>query len=632
MKLSKKLFSVVIFSSIAITAVTGCGNNKKNSSFSYDGVHEVVTHETVSKSIGAAGGELEDKGNLKVAIPAGALTKEENITATYIEEAVLLSEEVMPAFLGAVEFGPSGTTFNKPVDVSIKLTNKPINKEISVFCYSESLGEWDYISDATINEGTATFKVDHFSRYELIDVTMDMMMKYIDLVYEKVIDNKTDSWISETYKNYLINEKNVMDYYTKYDGHYYEPIGFSVQGMYEINGQEGDPNVLNFSYGDTNKVGNKFGLANIGGLHGSKEDARKTIDGMEKKEIIDVSIGIEYKMIKPVIEYTASKTKLKKGQTSDVTIYTHYPNPKNKLYKDFPIDDIFTFPWVEDVLSVDKDILHTDATGHDSFTVTSTNGKTGSLKIMFYVQGIYGEYASCYAKFYGGGETVYCMKGTIKEEHHHIYNIDEAFSEGNSRRTVSPGSMHITVEYNFEGTITWPEDEYSFEGTIAYKGGSISVTSSKAESHWRYNGEGGSSFNDEEYRIFETVDVAEFVPTASFRFEGGYALGFGYCTISEDDRDLLPEYIAILKGLDRYTEDDDYGHYEEQNDCEYQILMGGPILYNIENKKGTQVSESETFKDWTLCAGASNPYYHRRPVEESCYEKTTQTMTLDIIN
>lgn len=73
-------------------------------------------------------------------------------------------------FLGAAEFGPSGTVFKEPVEVSMKLTKVPNGSEISVFCYDEENKIWDYVTEATCEGDIAKFKVTHFSTYKCLDI------------------------------------------------------------------------------------------------------------------------------------------------------------------------------------------------------------------------------------------------------------------------------------------------------------------------------------------------------------------------------------------------------------------------------------------------------------------------------
>ena len=168
MKSFKKLLAALVLVTVSVTII-GCG--KKSAASSNRGP---ITHETISTTIGRDGGELKDADNLNINVPAGALNEDVDISATYVEDATLLSNDISMGFLGAIEFGPSGTTFDKPVEVSLKLTNTPIHNELTVFYYDEVDQYWNYSSKATINNDVATFEVNHFSKYEVLDLTESM--------------------------------------------------------------------------------------------------------------------------------------------------------------------------------------------------------------------------------------------------------------------------------------------------------------------------------------------------------------------------------------------------------------------------------------------------------------------------
>lgn len=79
----------------------------------------------IEKIIGSKGGMVGDvESSIALNIPKGALYKDK-------EDEI--SETPLMNFLGATEFGPSGTVFKEPVEVSMKLTKVPNGSEISVF-------------------------------------------------------------------------------------------------------------------------------------------------------------------------------------------------------------------------------------------------------------------------------------------------------------------------------------------------------------------------------------------------------------------------------------------------------------------------------------------------------------------
>ena len=180
-------------------------NNGENKSSS-NGSRSTEPNDKVEKTIGSAGGEVKDEATgLGLNIPEGALTNNTNISIEYVNDDQQLSSEPAMGFLGAAEFQPSGTNFSQPVQVSINLTEIPSNDKISVFCYDEVNRIWDYVTEANCVGKKATFSITHFSKYQCLDITPDMLAKYVDIVNQAQSQNKSDAWITSTYKDYLVD-------------------------------------------------------------------------------------------------------------------------------------------------------------------------------------------------------------------------------------------------------------------------------------------------------------------------------------------------------------------------------------------------------------------------------------------
>ena len=284
---------------------------------------EPVVHDPIQQVIGATGGEMkDDEENLVINFPEGALNTSVNITATYVEDASIFSENVDPNFLGAVEFGPSGTTFDEPVEVKMNLIREPVNDEVGIFCYDEVNDIWDYVGQGNVDDQTVSFEVTHFSYYKTLDLTPKMTSKFDALVRSALETGKSDSWILDSFIDYLINEEYVMDYYTQYEGYWYEPCGLFVSGNYFMNGKEGDSNALSKQVGESNMVGNKFGVCKVAAETASYQEyiKQKNKPASERQEISSISFIIDYKMIKPTIVLYPEKSILDKDETVEVAV------------------------------------------------------------------------------------------------------------------------------------------------------------------------------------------------------------------------------------------------------------------------------------------------------------------------
>ena len=472
---------------------------------------EPVIHETVTKSIGAAGGEIKDTDeNLAINIPGGALTNDANISATYVEEPSLIGSAPSMNFMGAVDFGPSGTVFEDDVEVTIKLANTTYHNELSVFCYSEADDMWEYVTNASVSGKNATFNVRHFSRYQCLDITPEMLNKFVDLVHEAQTNDYTDAWILNAYKDYLINEERVMDEYAIYDGLYYEACGLFIAGQYTLeNGKQGDPDALIEQVGESNKIGNTYGLSTVAGLTTSREESKKAKESTtENQEIIDVTVDIDYVMIKPNIELAADKVILEKNESTTVNVRTHYANPTNQKHPDIALPYYpLTLPYNLKHFSTDVKELTTDQYGTGTFTVTALSEGTENVKVMFYVEGYFGQYSANYIKVKCGGD--YTITGHVSQTISGTFNGAPDF-EKDGMTCTQIGSYYLTLEYDVVGAIDL-KDDGTYQGVIQFVNATASFGGTEAVHYWA--DEDGSveirftMFDDETFTIANGVGI-----------------------------------------------------------------------------------------------------------------------------
>lgn len=458
--------------------LSGCSKNKKNSSQNPSedsGITQAV--------IGPSGGEVKDsKGNLSLNIPAGALDKETTISIKYVADEKVASEKLSFNFLACAEFGPSGTTFNVPVEATIKMPKTPRNTSLSVFCYDEKNDVWDYVTNATVDGANAKFSITHFSKYECLDITPEMLDKYVDLVYQAQAEGKPDEWITETYKNYLINEKRVFDYYEFYDDFWYEPCGLFISGLYKMNNKEGDPNKLINMIGESNLHGNKYGLSKIASEISSYEAATiaagKTTS--EIKEIVDVLVTLDYEMIKPDIDLTVNKSTLRNNESVTVNIFCHYINLRNQLYPDLILTGYPLSISQPSKFLVDRTLVTTNEQGKASFIATA-KGTSGSetIKAVFNVGGTHGAYSE-------GTITLnidasdFVISGYISEMIEFSYCIN---TSGMGNVVVDQnGSFRYVVNYNYSGTIG--DSGSGLSGTLTISNAQASLTASPCRAHF----------------------------------------------------------------------------------------------------------------------------------------------------
>ena len=633
MKSFKKLLAALILTAVSTTTI-GCG--KKPSAPHNTGP---ITHETVNTTIGKDGGELKDADNLNINVPAGALNEDVDISATYVEDATLLSNDISMGFLGAIEFGPSGTTFDKPVEVSLKLTNTPIHNELTVFYYDEVDQYWNYSSKATINNDVATFEVNHFSKYEVLDLTQSMYLKFYDLVFEAYLNNKDDMWINNSYRNYLVNEEHVMDMYTKYGNYWYEPCGLFVYGDYLINGKEADQEALHIEIGESNKVGNKYGVSTVGGLHKSKseyEKAKKT--ATETTQIVDVTIVLEYRMIQPVISLTAEKNQLKKGESTTINVYCHYPNPNNyfEQYKDLALSDYDLDLKAENRhVKLDQDHIVTGENGRVSFGATSKDGKRDVITATFDVSGDFGTHVEGTVSIVDSKADTFNFTGHIVEQYSWEVEMGSTdTSTGVEGVTIvinehSVSHVEVTINYDFNGRLTI-DDDTDLEGTVSVSGVSAQLSSTMAVHDVTHIYRSGAEVRQRaEFNWFQSSSV-QTTPMNNVHFSGVYSeylggimfLGFDD---EEADRSSFVEFTGTGHWKELRTNDD----VDETASfiSKYRFSFSSPFSSPGLIKEGTYTKTTEDAKDngfwWE-----DSPKTHNWPSHNQNYQESmTQTIT-----
>ncbi|MBP5444617.1 MAG: hypothetical protein J6Y28_00460 [Acholeplasmatales bacterium] len=473
MKVFKKLLiPILLFSSIF--RIAGCSKKKDKKK-----TDEIVTHEQAKGKIGKDGGKLSDKGNnVSLNIPKDALDKDTEITVKYVSIDEEINDAPTVNFLGAVEYGPSGTKFNKEVEARVKLTRVPTNSTISVYCYDEENDIWDYVTSATVSNGYATCKITHFSRYEYLDITPEMHDHYETLVRQAISEGKSDSWITQSYFDYLVDECHVFDFYPNFDGYYYRGSGLKIFGNYQIGNNKGDAEELSLVWGESNSIGNTYGKSTVSGSTTTNSEY-KTATASSNVEGVSVTVVVEYKMITPQFSISASKTIMKKGETADVSLYCHYYDAANTIHQDFPLDGYYlSLTSSSSDFSVDRSSVTTNGNGMATFKVTcNKNNAKAVVKAIFDVQGDFGTHAEGMIHF--SSEEGYQISGSVKVEYSFIFkNNPEVMAQGTVLSDTN-GSFKFTLTYDAEGIFTVDEDN-NINGTLEYKNIDYSLSNSKA--------------------------------------------------------------------------------------------------------------------------------------------------------
>ena len=577
--LKKILIPVLLLSSIFTIAGCGKKEDKKKTT-------DVVTHKEAKGKIGKDGGEVKDsENNVSLNIPKDALSKDTEITIRYISSEQEIDDNPNINFLGAVEYGPSGTVFDKEVEAKVKLTKVPTNSTVSVFCYDEVNKVWDYVTSATVKDGVATCKITHFSRYEYLDLSSAMKDKYESLVNQAISEGKSDEWITLTYYDYLVDECHVLDYYPNYEGYYYYGCGLKIFGNYQVDGKTGNSEDLSLVWGESNKVGNTYGYSKVGGSTSSTSEYKKNVEEtIEKKSCSSVTVVIEYKMITPQFTMSASKTNLQSGETADVSLYCHYYNAANKLHQDFPLDDYYLeLSSSSSNYTVDRTSVVTDNSGKATFKVTcNKSGEKAVIKATFDVSGDFGTHAEGMINF--GSDETYNISGHIEEAYTLEYYVP---IEGESLSKTSDGILDITIEYDFQGTISCKNGK--LEGEITFNNITAEVKSSRNYFVMTKVDDGYV-----EYDHFKTV-VSKTPKNPTYNITG--TITDGVCNITADSSLIIN--ITLSGYTHSYAIDD--GHvvldYYEPSSTRINISNKATTLLGFEFAEGTYENSSSTLKD-----------------------------------
>ena len=635
MKTFKRLVVSIVSLSLTVS-LTGCGIIREmmsilNGSYPEEvSTSEPTSYEKVETMIGKDGGVVKDEEeNVTISIPQGALQEDTNISAQYIEEPSYLEANPSMNFLGAVEFGPSGTTFDKPVEVSLQLTDTPKHNKISIFCYSEEYDQWDFVTEANVNYNVATFSISHFSKYKALDMSKGMLMKFHDLVKQAQATGQPDSWVLESFKKYLIEEEHVMDIYALYGGYWYEPCGLIIGGNYHINGKEGDPDQLTDLIGETNKIGNTYGLCHDGQLVVDAKTYHE-IKGKPKEgqEIIAVGVAVYYKMIKPDIDLTTSKKNLHKGESTTINIRCHYTNVANYFdeFKDLDMDGYMLTISKPSHFDIDKTSVLTDG-GRASFVVTAKeNNKAETITVNFDVTGDFGTHAEGNITLNTAGVSI---SGHICEEYSMTYvqPFPDVFPYPVEIRQT--GFVKITIDYNFEGQIN--ENDYGqLAGSLNISNANITLETEDLIMFVDMQNGSTSLYEDDMFKV-KNIPISNDVSLellANQENDGSVSL------LGTEFKDIIVQSGNVdNKATITYPNGSKKEAAHEEFPYEITISTGSVVLLPFTTTAGEYTSSASSMVDTVSISffidGMEDPIESYQGMSFSTpVEKTTQTITV----
>ncbi len=598
--------------------------------------NHVSETDIVEKVIGPSGGEVVDTANnLSINIPAGALNEDTVITINHAFHESAVSEAPSIGFLGAAIFGPSGLKFNVPVEVNLKLNATPDFSTLTVYCYYEEDDVWGLETEATVAGDVATFSVTHFSKYKCLNLGRDVFEKYFYLVHDAYYNSKPDSYITATYREYLVNQKYVMDYYQNYGyGYYnrfYKPIGLLISGNYQMFERTGDPNELVVFERRESRFGNRLGAAYTGSGLSSWAHCVKGNDYEEcEQTVIHILIGIHAEIIDPKIDVSCDKKVLQKGESATVNVYAHYENPANRLYPDFPMSYyILTFPYELKHLRINKDELILDADGRGSFIVTALDTETETVKVQWYYHDvIFNGYGAGYVTF--NDVDKYLFSGHVVQELEFTYKMFQT-SWMLSFSLTEIGQFKFKFEYDLDGELLVAKDG-TISGEFFYRNVTATLMTTRTFCTYTYK-DGQEIKNGTSGAYFYKDPIVNSWSDAVYHeyFTGSVSDTNEVNVVYEDE---VRSIIVDTSGDHEYYDDD---MVIDQGWSYHYVEVGEPFL-PFTLTEGTQNSSISNLKDSYALLDLMQMYYDGQsdPEADVYFEpwqaKTTQSLTLELVN
>ncbi len=149
---------------LLVTAMVGAGAMGCSSGADKGTPSGETAGDKTSQLVSSADGGKVSLGAVKLSIPAGALS--EDTTITVESKAVPGSAPEKASIHGLIyDFGPDGTMFEKPVELTLPLVAKPGDKETAVVSWLDATSNvWKDV-DTEISGDSVVASIQHFTMY-----------------------------------------------------------------------------------------------------------------------------------------------------------------------------------------------------------------------------------------------------------------------------------------------------------------------------------------------------------------------------------------------------------------------------------------------------------------------------------
>lgn len=201
------------------------------------------TLQTYTKNIGTEGGSLAADGLTYLEIPPDAIGSNMEFSATPLADANafhLLDEDVVTGFLGGVDFGPDGTEFDLPVNITLPLNASLIpGSKMALYYFDTHLGAWvesEEMGTVSADGNSVSARVDHFTTWGIFDLQTDIriMGKFMD--YFGTGDDPIGAL--NNYVNWFNDVIKPLGFRGLVNNCCYAIRGYQVEVVYKVNGIE----------------------------------------------------------------------------------------------------------------------------------------------------------------------------------------------------------------------------------------------------------------------------------------------------------------------------------------------------------------------------------------------------------
>jgi hypothetical protein len=148
----------------ASLVVTGCSSSSGDGSAAAGGGANAAGASYSQKITAAAGGTFTAAG-ATVVIPPGALAADTTLTLTVTDKAGQPNADTIAAMV--FDFGPNGTTFLKPVSMTLDFTGTPPSGDVAKLAFLQG-GAWVPLADSAVAGSKVTATTTHFTPFTIV--------------------------------------------------------------------------------------------------------------------------------------------------------------------------------------------------------------------------------------------------------------------------------------------------------------------------------------------------------------------------------------------------------------------------------------------------------------------------------